>query len=337
MSGFTGVCGTCQKRIYTSRRRAQAVAKQIPGRARARSERRMSCECRCHVNAGAGCDPDHDTGSSGVQDGYSCSPCDGPAPGEKCDVCGSPAGEPHTPVEGDCILPHDYDQADHPPRARVGWCCASHVHRHRYWLAQIDELWETLDRVTALGTVRDNTADHRRTGKAPASPVPFRTLAWALHFGRIRTSVKQSDGSLKPALLGEHLPKIDQRLNRWVAALHASGWQGDRSSNAIFQLRRAAEHIAAQPWVDEYDAEIRWIWRTLRRAHGLPDRDKTLGRCLTIKDGHDCGGTVREVPNGSPRCDTCRRQYEDPHDLMRLKITEDQRRRDRDRDRERSA
>lgn len=298
------------------------------------------CACRCHAY-GAGTHVTCDQGPP-IPGGRSCTTLhaassDTPRPEpiqfvslvkEKCPHCGGLPGQ-HLPVEGDCILPHRYNDKHHPPRARIGWLCTGCVQRHRDWLNQILDMWALLPSVVPLGSVPDDTAEHARAKKQPATPALVRLQAWALLYGRNRTSVHQFDGEgraiydegrpvMVPGRLGAFLPDVPRILCQW--ALDAGRPQPRTVSGAIVALQGEAETIAHQPWVDEYDAELAWILRAMRDAHGI-DQSLPIGRCISVKNGRECGGHVREQPGGNPKCDRCRRRY-GLHDLVRLQLVE---------------
>jgi len=202
------------------------------------------------------------------------------------------------------------------------------VERHKTWLAEIVELWATLAEVIPAGSVPDDTAEHKRPRKQPASPAPLRLEAWAMLADRDRLhahGARSDDGTLGADYLHGTLPDVPAVLQGWASYAIESGAEPTASrvttvSGAVVQLRSAAEHVACQPWIDEYDAELRWVRQSLRRAHGIGDPQR-LGRCITVTDGRDCGGSVWPARDGGkPKCDRCARRYE-TLDLVRLKAT----------------
>jgi hypothetical protein len=304
----------------------------------------MACPCRCHAY-GAGTHITCDHGPE-IPGGRSCTPLHGDQPVSlvkaKCRHCGVLAGRTHQPADGDCILPHRYGIKHHPPRARAGNCCRGCVHRHRDTLTEILELWALLPQVVELGSVPDDTAEHSRAKKQPASPAPFRVLAWALLHGPLPTKIRATGDDGNPieldgdpiyvdARLGAFLPNVPGLLayrarlavESGAMATTIKGKTTDPVSTSVIQLRAAAEHVAAQPWVDEYDAELGWILRKLREAHGIEELPP-LGDCILGKDGRECRGKVREQASGHPKCDRCGREY-DTHDLVRMQIAQGER------------
>lgn len=237
-----------------------------------------------------------------------------------CERCGAFGGMEHAWVEGDCILRH---RSHH--RATVGHLCVSCVDRHRAWLGEIVELYATLPQVVALGSVPDDTAEHKHT-KRPASPAQMRLIAWAMLNDASRLFAKgekQQDGTWTEDYL-RGIPDPPPVLGSWAQTCVDS--QGittnvehdSLAANAAL-LRVRAEHIAGQPWVDEYDAELAWVRRTLRAAHGITE-PKPIADCINVTDTRSCTGRVWRDPDPSkdPRCDRCSRRY-GKLDLVRLK------------------
>jgi hypothetical protein len=77
-------------------------------------------------------------------------------------------------------------------------------------------------------------------------------------------------------------------------------------------LRARADDIACLALVDEYDAELRWVRKALRRAHGLSMTARSVGRCPSITgEGQECGGSLRADANGemSVWCARCGRRF----------------------------
>lgn len=232
---------------------------------------------------------------------------------EPCSTCGSI--DRHVWVEGDCILPH----RRHSRRLVPGtFVCEPCVERHTTWLREIVDLYATLTDVLLAGSVPDDTAAHKHQKKAPASPSPIRLDAWALLHNQVNDHVNNDDGTVSPAYLGANLPDIPAILTGWAQALYdANDWTAtapNTVTGAAAALTAGAETIAGDPDVDSYDAELRWVRRALRNAHGLTD-PHPLGQCLTL----DCGGNVWPAAGEQPRCDRCARRY-GASDLVRMKL-----------------
>ena len=228
------------------------------------------------------------------------------ADGEICQKCGAFGSMPHVWVEGQCVLPH----RNHAP-AKVGFCCVWCVDRHKQWLTEIVELYATLDQVLEPGSIPDDTAEHGHVKKRPASPAPIRLDAWSmLHdTARLFRTGSPSDLPDVPAVVATHAEALFDQL----------GW-GDPPttlSGAAAALRANADTVAGSPWIDEYDADLAWVRKALRDAHGIHN-PQPLGRCLTV----DCGGRVwPDRDDGRPKCDRCARRY-GTHDIVRLHVQE---------------
>lgn len=83
-------------------------------------------------------------------------------------------------------------------------------------------------------------------------------------------------------------------------------------------LLRALDRLVERVWVDECMAELRLVWATLTRAHGLVSGD-SLGDCFTV----GCAGKVyRDRFTGFPECRVCHRQY-NGIDALKLRLTEE--------------
>lgn len=238
---------------------------------------------------------------------------------QPCPHCGSTDPDQHTWVEGDCILPH----RRHSRRLLAGThVCEPCVERHGKWLTEITELWATLGTVLDLGSVPDDTAEHKHTQR-DGSPAQMRLDAWALaHPGMLNAKLRGPDGNYAiDAYLGGHVPDVRHVLAAWAEALWDTlGWgEGWPTSveGAAASLRANLPTIAGLPDVDTFDAELAWVRRHLRSAHGLSD-PMPLGHCLSV----DCGGMVWPQPGKEPRCSHCGRRY-GTLALARLKVQED--------------
>jgi hypothetical protein len=237
-----------------------------------------------------------------------------------CERCGAWGSLDHEWVEGDCVLPHRYDKKTHPPQAKVGWCCHGCIQRHINTLTQVVDMYAMLGDVLLAGSIPDDTAEHSHVKKQPASPSPLRLEAWAmlldtdrLHAGGTRNPDGTFTGG-EPA----DLPDPAAVLQAWANNARGTFDVPFTVAGAANALTAHAETIAASPWVDEYDAELRWLHRHLKAASGTFDI-AALGDCITVTDGRDCYGQVWPAPDGDkPKCDRCGRRY-GTLDLVRLK------------------
>ena len=294
----------------------------------------MSCQCRCHAYGPGSqitCDVEYASGSSGVPGVKSCAPCDGGRGGDEqtdgpCRRCGETEG--HRRLDNDCILRHRKPHT----RATHGHLCETCIDKHKDWLKEIPDLYTTLDQVVLAGSISEEVGEHMRTKKAPASPSPLRLDAWALLHPwqlneQITTGIRLPDGSYEmvEATLGANLPDVRAILARWAQRTYDHlGWGTAPSdlSGAAAALWAQADTTAALDNVTLFDAELRWIRRSLRTAHGLTD-PKPLGDCLTVAGGEQCAGKVMpDRYGGRPKCTRCGRRYSDV-DLVKLQITED--------------
>lgn len=253
---------------------------------------------------------------------------DEPGDDRLCSRCGLTGGV-HQWQDDDCILPHRGHSTNLLPGAHVCLFC---IERHRDWLAEIVELYAGLTDVLLAGSIPDDTAAHQHTKKAPASPSPLRLDAWALLYGQLNDHVVdlvvEADGTRTlvehAAWLGSNLPNVPAVLAGWAqAAFDAQGWT-DTAPNTVTgataALRTAAEIMARLPDVDTYDAELRWVRRALRGAHGLR-QPQDFGACLTVTANRSCSGRVIRETVEQPHCKRCNRVY-GTNDLVRLRMNE---------------
>lgn len=230
-----------------------------------------------------------------------------------CETCGAFGNTGHGWVEGDCPLPH---RTHSRKIVRGALICRPCVDRHEEWLADIPDLYATLSDVLLAGSIVDDTAEHTHT-KIVGSPSPIHLMAWALlggggglkdhvvevtytEFGRVTAE--------RSAYMGGNLPDIPTVLAGWAQvafdALYENATAPDDVTGAAAALIANSEVMARSPLVDDYDAELRWVWNALRAAHGLSDPEP-LFSCLTV----GCGGNVWPMQAGSPACDRCHRRY----------------------------
>lgn len=223
-----------------------------------------------------------------------------------CTRCGAFGNLPHGWIEGDCILPHK----NHSRHLLAGThICEPCIERHAEWLSEIPDMYATLPNVVLTGSIADDTAEHKRPKKQPASPSPLRLDAWAmLHPEYLNAWIKdETTGQLRHT--GTHgLPDVPAVLAAWAQACYDTlGWNDTAPttvSGACAVLSSHTQHMASLPDIDTYDAELRWLRRALRAACGISDPEP-LFACLTL----DCGGNVWRMTAGSPACDRCRRRY----------------------------
>lgn len=231
---------------------------------------------------------------------------------DACNRCGQSDG--HGWVEGDCVLPH----RRHSTRLVDGThVCIPCVDRHKAWAREIGDLYAGLGDVILAGSVPVDEAEYQKPRKAPASPSPLRLDAWAMFTGKVNASVRGDDGEMHDAYMGANLPDVPVILAGWAqAAYDANDWTATAPtdvSGTVTVLIAQADIIAGIEDVDTYDAELRWVYRALRRAHGLSTTGrKPVGRCPSL-DGHgkECDGPLWPNPNGvmSVDCGRCARHY----------------------------
>lgn len=239
--------------------------------------------------------------------------CDPPAK-EPCTRCGQTPG--HSWVDGDCVLQHRQHSTQLVDGAHV---CVPCVKRWDDWLTEITELYAGLAGVVPAGSLPiETTGEYQKPRKKPASPAPFRLAAWAMLHGQINPIVKDRDGQfLESGYLGEHLPNVPDVLANWAEALYDHKQWGDgwptTVTGAAAALRANRDTLATLPDVDTLDAELAWIRRHLRAAHGIADQ-QPVGRCPSLDGaGHECGGPLWPDRHGrmAVSCSRCGRRFDE--------------------------
>lgn len=219
--------------------------------------------------------------------------------------CGAFGDMPHVWVESDCVLPHK----GHSRKLLAGtFVCHGCVDRWTEWLPEIVDLYADLGSVLPLGSIPDDTAEHAHTAR-DGSPAMFRLDAYALLRPREINPIVTDDRQAAPRhtwLTG--IPQVPDLLANWAEAIwDALGW-GDgwptTVSGATAAIRANITVLAGLPDVDTFDAELRWIRRSLHQAHGISDPEP-LFACISDQ----CGGNVWPMLAGSPACDRCGRRY----------------------------
>lgn len=233
-----------------------------------------------------------------------------------CRVCDAPTGDPHLPMDDDCLLPHSYGSRRHPPRRQSGiLCCGWCVDRQRAWLREILDLYATLPFVLDPGSVPDETAEHKRPKKAPEAPAPVRldVLAMISDRARLRRTGEQSDLPDVPAVLSDFAQRLFDDL------YPAGATAPDTASGAAAVLIASAWRLAGLPWLDEYDAELRWMRSRLRLVHGLSEGHRPpVGHCPVMDgDGNKCGGPLWLDRDGLMRVECGKCGVEFPEPLLR--------------------
>jgi hypothetical protein len=227
-----------------------------------------------------------------------------------CNQCGVIGGraDQHIWIEGDCLLPHRLDRPNHPPAAKHGLICGNCVDRHKTTLTEILELWATLHLVVAQGSIHEELAQHQKPRKQPGSPAPMRLTAWIMLYDRerLRPGIRTTEGTIETLPLTQALPDIPAVLAGWATQIQPTIKATDTA--AIAALTVNAEAIGHQPWVDEYDTELRWILTKLRNAHAITNQ-KPLARCIQTTNGHRCTGHVWPRSSTAPKCDRCHHTY----------------------------
>jgi hypothetical protein len=233
-------------------------------------------------------------------------------------------------VEGTCILPHRYDKERHPPQAETGNVCSHCTERHREHLTEIVELYAGLLDVFSGVRIDQDVAEHQHQKKAAAPPAPVRRLeAWVMLFdtGRLYAQgPRRDDGSFAEDYVHTATPSVYAVLAAWCDYLYeAKNWDANDVAATVAgcasTLSAYADFIAGEPWVDDFDAEIRWLRTALRRVHGLSD-PRPVADCLNTEKGTECQGQVwRPEPDDGKglRCDKCNRRYRGL-DALRLKV-----------------
>lgn len=93
-------------------------------------------------------------------------------------------------------------------------------------------------------------------------------------------------------------------------------------------LTRHLDHIARQPWCDEFYSELRQLLGQLKAANGTQD-EKPVGRCFLPNDTGICDGPIWvDDAAGHAHCGRCQQTW-DGTDLHRLSVILENERRER--------
>jgi hypothetical protein len=218
-----------------------------------------------------------------------------------CDVCGQ---KPCAWQDDDCLNVPAHDHRKPVDGAHLCQPCITRINTR---LQQILELYATLPFVTPNGSVPDDIAPHRHI-KGDSAPAPVRLSVVALLDPRNHAT-------------GHYLsdvPDVAGVVNSWAEALcDFRGLAGVSLNGTLFAaVRLLTAHntaAAAAPWVDDYQAEIDWCWRSLRNVHGLcPPQARPVGRCPSQDGaGRLCGGDLWPDKAGtmSVACGRCQRVF----------------------------
>lgn len=263
-----------------------------------------TCECRCHVNPGAGCDEQHDTGSSGVTGVWSCTPCDGAGP---CERCGHEDGQ-HEFVPGDCVIGHKGEHRE----AKYGLLCGRHFHGINDTLNEITELYAYRSIVLLPGP--GNSGE--RHGTRDGSPAPGRVSVMAL--GDLRNgSDWHDDPDAVPSVIGSLYGWIrlmaeereDAKLLRVEGTLSA----------VIGVLKREKHWLAAFSGVDDYIADLAALHRHVASAVGETMWPRSIGKCP------NCAASLYVTPGvDAVTCRKCESEWRDRVSLARLQLIHEQ-------------
>lgn len=231
-----------------------------------------------------------------------------------CDVCGQ---KPCAWTDDDCL---NVPQHDHR-RATIGFLCQPCLDRINDRLETILILYATLPFVTPNGSVPDDIAPHRHV-KGDAAPAPMRLLVSALLDHRNCTTGhyfiegQRADGTRIKML--NDVPDVAGVLDGWARCLAETlSLAGARLDGTLLRsvqfLKAFDTQAAAAPWVDDYQAEVDWVWHAVRQAHGMiAPPARPVGRCPS-QDGRGaiCGGDLWPDKAGtmSVACGRCQRVF----------------------------
>jgi len=205
-------------------------------------------------------------------------------------------------------------------RRSAGLACRWCVTRQRAWLREITDLYATLHQVIAAGSIPDDTADHGKPKKQPASPAPMRLDAWAMLYDtrRLRPGARiEGTDQWRGVDYRIDLPDVPAVLEAWAGRLYDDMYSNEpQTMNTLTAaaafLTAQAEPAAHLPWLDEYDAELGWCRTALRRVHGI-SAQQPVGRCPTLNGhGETCGGPLWPSLDGMQvHCGYCSRIFDE--------------------------
>ena len=215
----------------------------------------------------------------------------------RCDECAASDRPVHAPISR---------------RATDGYLCRGCADRLRMWIAEIPDLYATLDLYEAPAT---EDAGRLHSAAVSGSPALIRLDVLALQDPRTSASMIPYPGA-EPIPWDGRLYVPDE-IGTW-ALLLAEEHHIDAPIGTLYQaaglLTRHFDALAASPWVDEcYDA-MRDIARLLKTAHGV-ERPQAIGRCTNVyeRDGKTitCRASIYAGEAGSKaRCQSCGQRYD---------------------------
>jgi hypothetical protein len=146
-------------------------------------------------------------------------------------------------------------------------------------------------------------------------PAPINLAAAALTDRRNSAAIEPGD-----------IPDVPGSLAGWVDNVaeerHLTGTRPATVYGATRYLELHLAWIAAQPWVDEFDADMRVIRQALSAATKQP-KVMPVGRCPVLTDDGECGTPLYNNPHSDAiRCRTCRNEWSG-HELIRLRLLQE--------------
>lgn len=227
-------------------------------------------------------------------------------------------------INGCCRRPKVEGEAPVPKEATHGRLCAGCCRKLEDWLKDIPVDFALLDMALVSGGAQRYDGSGRT--KQPEAPAPLRLEVAALSDRRSGYSGLREAGDelwYETPDIARVLPILHNWAEQLRCDLDPTRDFHDLTdehtvTGATNYLLAALQRLSEADWVDEAMTELRTVWNSLCRAHGLIVGD-SLGDCFDV----NCAGKVyRDRFTGFPTCNVCHRVY-DGLDLVRLKITEE--------------
>lgn len=209
-----------------------------------------------------------------------------------------------------CVIPNC--GKGQPRTAKVGFVCGFHLHQHA------DMLKEIPDAFAALSIEREQGQSQEVRIKYQDPPAPINLDALSLLDPR---STAPRSVNADPDT--NNLPNVHEALATWCRVVHeeiGGVLPEDYLTTITAYLHRHADHIAAQPWIDDYWSELSDCYHALIRV-SHHERPRKIGRCyLDWKDDVCDGALIQQPGTLHTKCQRCEQEWTTPRQRAVLAV-----------------
>lgn len=211
----------------------------------------------------------------------------------------------------ECAVADQPVHAPAPREATDGYLCRSCADRLMQWIADVPDLYATLDPYEVPATEESGRATHPEVSGSPA----------LVRLDVLALQDPSTSAGMIPYPGAEPIPwdgrvYIPGEMATWaqlIAEEHAVRGRFRTLTESCGLLQRWSRELVASPWVDECYDSVRDIVRLLHAAHG-ERRPKPIGRCIGLYERagqiRECGATLyKPEPGAAIRCRSCGRRY----------------------------